>query len=202
MKTRLRLPLLLLIATVAVASIGVGVARCAVFSKYEKPRSDSVRATEADQRRAVEIVRASGIVERINDNQSWDAMGTLPSTNRRVVVFAEWAEPVESSGPWQWTRCEIWRQRVQVTWRNIRYLNLFVDVAEEEVINVNPASPTHKFRLGSPDWLEHQPKRGRLNPFTTVKVWEIDSGNTIYRGPYILSAVWPGPCPWGFGYRD
>lgn len=197
-------PLPLLIAVVALAAIVVVGARCVVFSKYDKQPlgTDIRRATDKDQQRAVEIVRASGIVERINDNQPWEASHAIEGWRHDATVLAQWEEPVESNGPWQWVECNVWHQRAKIPWTNLRFLNVSVNVATEEIIRIRPGYPFPPHYPGEPEHVELHPKRGMINPFATMTVWEKDTGNTIYWGPLMFRPIWPGPCPRGFGYRD
>ena len=57
--------------------------------------------TEAQKQSAVDLVEASGIVERISSGQSWEITAVRDHPGIRTVsVYVEWAEAVESNGPW------------------------------------------------------------------------------------------------------
>ncbi len=74
--------------------------------------------TEAQKRSAVDLVRASGIVERINGGQAWDITEVRDRPGIRAVnVYVEWDEPVKSNGPWLTSGASNWLGR---SCRNVR----------------------------------------------------------------------------------
>ena len=84
----------------------------------------------------------------------------------------------------------------------MRFLDVSVNVATGEIIGINPGYPFPPYYPGEPEYEELHPKRGMINPFATMTVWEKDTGDIIYWGPLMFRPIWPGPCPRGFGYRD
>ena len=95
--------------------------------------------TEARKQSAVDLVRESGTVERINDGQAWDITEVRDSPRIRTVnVYVEWDEPVESNGPWLTSGASDWlgrscknvRSRFHLPIRNVRFLRLSVSLGE------------------------------------------------------------------------
>ena len=67
--------------------------------------------TDEEEQNAAAIVRESGVVERINDGQDWEAdfqvsrrANSLAGT-RGVRVEVVWKDPVDSAGPWALVHC-------------------------------------------------------------------------------------------------
>ena len=56
--------------------------------------------TEAQSQSAVDLVRASGIVDRVSGGQAWEVTDVRDHPGIQTVeVYVEWDEPVESNGP-------------------------------------------------------------------------------------------------------
>ena len=107
------------------------------------------RNTEPQKQSAVDLVWASGIVERINGGQAWEVMKVRDNVNGvSVDVYVEWKDPVENDGPWltggapKWLLlgCTNVRSRFHVPISNIHYLRLTIELENMEIIRLWPKS--------------------------------------------------------------
>ena len=160
--------------------------------------------TEAQKRSAVDLVRASGIVERINGGQAWDITEVRDRPGIRAVnVYVEWDEPVKSNGPWLTSGASNWlgrscrnvRSRFHLPIRNVRFLRLSVSLEGMEIVRLWP-SPSPQV-IEDPD---DQPRVGLGNFLGRYEIYNEKAGRSVYRGPMILSAFVPGTCPRGERY--
>ena len=97
---------------------------------------------EAEKQDAVDIVRQSGIVERIAGNQPWTDSyffrSAIAGTANGVGFIASWEQPVESSGPWSLVRCRGTRAfSSSNAWANVTRLKIDVDVELREVVGLS-----------------------------------------------------------------
>ena len=97
---------------------------------------------EAAKQAAVDIVRQSGVVERIAGNQPWIASyffrSAIAGTTNGVGFNASWEQPVESSGPWSSVRCRGTRVfSSSSVWANVTRLKIDVDVEHREVVGLS-----------------------------------------------------------------
>ena len=146
-----------------------------------------------------EVLRASGIVERINGGQEWEPVHRVSGYRwqkgaRRLWVEARWAGPVTHSGPWSWTECDEPRRVVaRQTWSNITMLDAWIDLDEGRVLDYDPSV-----------WggYDEQPVIGRLNPIGLVRVYDARTGRHLITGPKVLIMPIPILCTPGGYYRD
>ena len=160
--------------------------------------------TEAQKQSAVELVQASGIVERINGGQAWDITEVMDrSGTRAVYVYVEWDEPVESNGPWLTSGAPKWlgrscrnvRSRFHRPISNVRFLRLSVSLESMEIVRLWPNSPPQLI-----EDLDDQPAVGLGNFLGRYEIYNEQAGRSVYSGPMILSAFVPGACPRGERY--
>ena len=114
------------------------------------PDRSAPSVTLAQEQSAVELVQASGIVDRISGGQAWEVteVSGYPGI-QRVNVYVEWDNPVESSGPWltsgapEWLgrNCRNVRSRFHVSISNIRFLRFSVSLESAEIVRLWPFSP-------------------------------------------------------------
>ena len=155
--------------------------------------------TEEEMRVGAEILRESGIVERINGGQEWEPLHrvsgyTWQVGTRRLEVEAVWDMPVEHSGPWAWTKCDDPRKVVlKQSWSNITRLEAWIDLDEERVLNYDPSA-------WGPD--DEQPVIGFMNPFGLVRVYDARTNEHLITGPKFLIMPDPIMCTPGRYYRD
>ncbi len=150
---------------------------------------------------ALEILRESGIVERVNGGQEWKPDLTVRHRvynrfgTQRLPVEAEWDIPVEGSGPWSWFECYGTRKvSLKQRWSQITRLKAWVnlDAITVETYSVSPGSPYY-----SP-----QPIIGPMNSISMVRVYDVDTGEHLITGPLIFITPNPILCPPGWYYRD
>ena len=161
--------------------------------------------TEAQKQSAVDLVRESGTVERINSGQAWDITEVIdfPGT-RTVYVYVEWEEPVESNGPWltngapKWLgrKCRNVRSRFHRPISNVRFLRFSVSLESMEIVRLWPNSPPQLIE----QYLDDPPAVGQGNFLGGYEIYNEKAGRSVYRGPMILSAFVPGACPRGERY--
>jgi hypothetical protein len=164
---------------------------------HEGPRG-FYPATEEMQAGAA-ILRASGIVERINGGQEWEPVHrvsgyTAQRGTRRLTVEAKWALPVVHSGPWSWTACDEPRKVVtHQQYSNITLLDAWIDLDEGRVLEYSPSV------WGDDD---EQPVYGGVNPIGLVRVYDAKTGRHLITGPKIFIMPKPILCTPGRYYRD
>ena len=155
--------------------------------------------TTEEMQAGAEILRASGIVERINGGQEWEPVHrisgyTSQRGTRKLTVEARWAEPVEHSGPWSWTACDEPRMVVTHTrYSNITILDAWIDLDEGRVLEYDPSV------WGDDD---EQPVYGGVNPIGLVRVYDARTGQHLITGPKIVILPRPILCTPGRYYRD
>ena len=86
----------------------------------------------------VAIVRASGVVERINEGQEWES-GRITRADLAgalgVSVEVKWREPVESSGPWVLVHCEGTRKSViSESWSQVTRMEVVIDLLDPRFV--------------------------------------------------------------------
>ena len=192
------LPLVIL---VMVAAELVAVRLWDEFYPAHAERSDPLPPpiTEAQKQSAVNLVWASGIVERINDGQDWEVTGVRDNVKGQSVnVYVEWKYPGESDGPWLTSGAPEWllrgcrnvRSRFHVPISNIYFLRFSVQLEGMEIIRLWPHSlrsptPDKEDIVGEGNWLRH------------YEIYNEKANRFVYRGPMIFSAFVPGTCPRG-----
>ena len=115
-----------------------------------QPDRSAPPITEAQRQSAVNLVQASGIVDRISGGQVWEVldMRDYPGT-QQVDVYARWDHPVTSDGPWltsgapKWLgrQCRNVRSRFRAPISNVRFLRLSVHLETMEIVRLWPHSP-------------------------------------------------------------
>ena len=131
--------------------------------------------TKAQKQSAVDLVRESGTVERINSGQAWDITEVIDTPGARTVnVYVEWDEPVASNGPWltngapKWLgrKCRNVRSRFHLPISNVRFLRLSVSLEGMEIVRLWPHSPPQLIE----QYLDDRPAVGQGN-FLTIGRW-------------------------------
>ena len=164
---------------------------------YEGPRG--FYPTPEEMEAGAEILRASGIVERINGGQEWEPVHRVSGYAgqrgpRRLTVEAKWTVPVEHSGPWSWTACDEPRKVVtHQRYSNITILEARIDLDEGRVLEYGPS-------VWGPD--DEQPVRESVNPIGLVRVYDAKTDGHLITGPKILILPRPILCTPGQYYRD
>ena len=164
---------------------------------YEGPRG--FYPTPEEKQTGAEILRASGIVERINGGQEWEPVHRVSGYpgqrgTRILTVEAKWAVPVERSGPWSWTACdEPRRVATPQGYSNITLLEAWIDLDEGRILEYGPSV------WGGDD---EQPDFGGFNPFGLVRVYDARTGQHLITGPKVVILPQPVLCTPGRYYRD
>ena len=152
-----------------------------------------------EKRAGAEILRKSGIVERINGGQEWEPVHRISgytgqTGNRKLSVEAVWDMPVEHSGPWEWVTCDDPRKVVlKQRWSNITRLEAYIDLDEGRILRYDAS-------VWGPD--DEQPVFGPVNPFGLVRVYDERTGEHLITGPKIFILPRPILCTPGRYYRD
>ena len=162
------------------------------------PIATPIPLSEKDKDEAVNIVKESGVVEGINGGQDWEAAriarASLAGTEG-VRVDITWSEPVESSGPWSVLHCGGTLKALAPTpWRQVTRLKVTVDMKARSVAGLAVVSEPEDVPL---------PVQESPSLSDTVKLYDVETGNTIYDGPFSdaprsLEKV----CAEGTYYRD
>ena len=157
-----------------------------------------VDMTEQEQEDVVNIVRASGVVERINGGQEWGpgrlAWSSLAGTTAGGLDVV-WREPVDSSGPWSLIHCSGTIKVSSVeNWRKITRLILWVVDMEAKVVA--------GFGVMSRKEDVPQPVLEPLEPDRKVNVYDVETGDIIYEGSRYNMPPLQAICAEGTYYRD
>ncbi len=169
------------------------------------PDRSAPSLTPAQEQSAVDLVQASGIVDRISGGQAWEVAEVSGYRgNQRVNVYVEWDNPVESSGPWltsgapKWLgrNCRNVRSKFHVTISNIRFLRLTFSTETSEIVRLWPFPPPQNIEQRPDD----QPKVGEGNFLGRYEIYNEETGRSVYTGPMLLAAFLPGTCPRGERY--
>ena len=190
---------LLVLVVLCLVLVEVVAARLWDELHYPKTRQSerwSPSAAEAWKQPAVDLVRASGIVERINGGQLWGVTEVRNDVrSRRVSVYVEWDKHVESDGPWlvssgaKWLGrgCSNVRSRFNRPISNIRFLRLLVDMDSMEIVRIWPSSFPPR-----PDEIDDQPVVGKINWLGIMATYNERTARIVYKGPLMLSVFVPG----------
>ena len=166
----------------------------------ESPPLNRPYFTDVDEQMAVEIIRASGVVERVNGGQVWEPDFRVPGRwsalagTRGMRVEVTWEGVVNSAGPWALVKCEGTRKVVhKQKWNLITRLVTWVDLDARSVVAYGVAS-----------WPEdnHEPTMGSANWLSLVKVYDVESGKRLLVVPPFLVPPKSVLCPPGRYYRD
>ena len=91
--------------------------------------------TPQEKQDAVDIVKAYGVMERINGGQDWNTdglniWGWYPANRVKVIRFRpKWRDPVDHKGPWAQVHCGGTRKVVhKQSWSQITRLAMWVDL--------------------------------------------------------------------------
>ena len=169
------------------------------------PDRSAPSVTLAQEQSAVQLVQASGIVDRISGGQAWEVTEVSGHPGiQRVNVYVEWDNPVESSGPWltsgapEWLgrNCRNVRSRFHVSISNIRFLRFSVSLESSEIVRLWPFSPPQDIEQR----LEGGPVLGRGNFLGSYEIYNEKASRSVYSGPMLLAAFVPGTCPRGERY--
>ena len=156
--------------------------------------------TDEEEQNAAAIVRESGVVERINSGQDWEAdfevsrrANSLAAT-RGVRVEVVWKGPVDSAGPWALVHCGGTRKVVhKQPWSQITRLVTWVDLEGRSVVGYGVTSEPEDIPL---------PTMGPTNWFSLLKVYDVESGKLLMVAPPLLIPTDWVLCPPGTYYRD
>ena len=155
---------------------------------------------EEQERTAVYIIKRSGIVERMNGGQDWSpvfrfptAANALPGENA-VRIEVTWDTPLDGSGPWALIHCQGTRKVVHTQrWSRITSLVTWVDLEAKLVVAYGVTSRPSDVP---------QPIIGPVSSFSLTRVYDVESGDLLIVGPYILIPPLPVMCPPGTYYWD
>ncbi len=129
---------------------------------------------------ALNIVKESGVVEGINGGQDWEVTGTFRAElagSEAVSIHVAWSEPVESTGPWSVISCSgTLKSFSEERWSQVTRLRVKVDMKARSVVGVGV------WRSSLPDVL--QPVQGSLDPGDTVGLYNVETGDVLYEGPF------------------
>ena len=138
------------------------------------------------------IVRVSGVVERINGGQEWepgqisraDLAGALG-----VSVEAVWREPVENSGPWHVIHCEGTRRSVvPESWSQITRIKVIVRL--EHPSHVAGYTVVKGSGEGSAVLEVSEPP-------VPPKIYDVETGEVLFRSTSGVSPTEDEVCPPG-----
>ncbi len=170
--------------------------------RFEGPPSSTEESylTEEQERIAAQILKKSGIVERINGGQRWAPDFEVPrranvlSGSRGVAVEVISNTAVDGSGPCHSIRCQGRLKQVhKQQWTRITRLIAWVDMDSELVAG---------YAVIGDEFDVPQPVIGSLNWFAIVRVYNVESGELLITGPPILVSHRSLLCPQGTYYRD
>lgn len=132
---------------------------------------------------ALGIVASSGIVEKVNGGQDWEAhqfWTTEIDGVSLIEVYVRWEEPAESSGPWQSLVCK--QTRVAVTpasVKDISRLYLLVDIYGGTVRELAPVTPDKR---PESQWDGPLPVWAPMDSSAPVQVYDFKSGSMVKDG--------------------
>lgn len=156
--------------------------------------------TVAEQQDAADILRASGIVERINGGQDWEPdlrvlrRATALTGTKGIIVEVSWETPWDSAGPWALVHCRGTRKVVHSQgWSQITRLKTWVDVEARSVVGYGVTSLPED---------NPQPRMGFFNFFSLAKVYDVASGRLLLVAPPFLIPPKIILCRPGSYYRD
>ena len=153
---------------------------------------------EARKQAAVDIVRQSGVVERIAGPQTWTASDFYqrPVGQTTGVYFvATWEQPVDYSGPWRILRCQGTRVVEPLgTWTGITQLSIVVDVENAEVVHYAAYGPPRVNPYQEAPQRPRPTNVGDASPEDQITVYDAESRKVIYEGP---GKDGPQECPRG-----
>ncbi len=164
------------------------------------PPSNGPYFTDEEEREAVEIIRASGVVERVNGGQDWEpdirggSRWSALAGTRGMRVEVTWEGVVNSKGPWALIHCQGTRKAVhKQQWDLISRLAVWVDLDARSVV-----------AYGVTSWPEdnHEPIIGPVSWFSLAKVYDVESGRLLLIAPPFLIPPEPILCGPGRYYRD
>ena len=133
---------------------------------------------------ALGIIASSGIVERVNGGQDWEAhqfWATEIDGVSVIEVYVRWDEPAESSGPWQSLVCK--QTRVAVTpamVKNITRLYALVDIDGGNIKELAPVAPDN--RPGQSQWDGPMPVWAPMDASASVDIYDFKSAATVTEG--------------------
>ena len=144
---------------------------------------------EARKQAAVDIVRQSGVVERVAGPQAWSASDFYKRPVGQgvgVYFIATWEQPVEYAGPWlDGDNCQGTRaMEFPSTWTGITQLTIIVDVENAEVVHYLSYDPGRVNPSQEAPQRSNPTKVGGLNPEDQVTVYDVESRKVIYEGPW------------------
>ena len=170
-----------------------------------QPDRSAPPITEAQKQSAVDLVQASGIVDRISGGQAWEVVDLQGYPGiQRVNVYARWDAPVSSDGPWltsgapEWLgrNCRNVRSRFRAPISNVRFLRLSVQLESMEIVRLWPHFPPQFIK----QHLDDGPVVGQGNFLGSYEIYNEKAKRAVYRGPMLLAAFVPGTCPRGDRY--
>ncbi len=161
------------------------------------PIATPIPLSEQYKEEALNIVKESGVVEGINGGQDWEAAriarASLAGTEG-VRVDITWSEPVESSGPWSVLHCSGTLKAFSTNrWRQATRLEIVVDMKARSVAGLAVISEKEDVP---------QPVLEPLDPGDMVKLYDVETGDIVYEGPYSNAPPLEEVCEEGTYYRD
>lgn len=173
-----------------------------VLGRFEGTTSDpnDPYLTVEEQQDAADILRASGIVERINGGQDWEPdfrvlrRATALTSTKGIIVEVTWETSWDSAGPWALVHCRGTRKVVHSqSWSQVTRLKTWVDVEARSVVGYGVTSIPED---------DPQPSMGFFNFFSLAKVYDVESGKLLLVAPPFLIPPKSILCRPGSYYRD
>ncbi len=183
MQFKIHHPRILLVLLMVIGAVTASAVLLADRGGSEPVRSVEIPAaplkppTEKQKQDAIDIAKASGIVEQINGGQDWtvEHIYWVELAGTEAIGFEiKWQEPVDSQGPWTLFHCTGTRKVVTpVDWSGITRLTVYVDMNSQSVAG-------HAVMSDEND--KHQPVMGSGHLDSVAKVYDIESGEILYDG--------------------
>ena len=151
------------------------------------PYNEPVPITAQESQRAITIVEDSGIVEDINDNQTWEVLDEevnhfTTNDTKMASLKAIWPNTVDDDGPWKLTRCQGTRLvEVGGMVRNIKALLVTVDMDASEVVGYGVIQPNRSIP-GVQDYTK--PRPDSMSDTEAVKVYDTANDAKVYDGNF------------------
>ncbi len=165
---------------------------------------------------ALDILKASGLVEAVNEEQNWwveEFIGSV-TADHIVYITVQWENAVKTDGPFRHNVCGGTKiLEHPVPWGNVIALLVEIDIDLKQVTNLDPDSPTLPEGLTWDEERKRAPQLlltpsgprpdGKLRADEIVTVYSLEDWNVLYNGARKNIPSDLLRCPLGFkSYRD
>ena len=165
---------------------------------------------------ALDILKASGLVEAVNGEQSWRADRFFGNVTADHIVYidVQWENAVKTDGPFRHDVCGGTKiLEHPVPWGNVTALLVEIDIDLKQVTNLDPDSPTLPEGLTWDEERKRAPQLllkgngsrldGKSSADEIVTVYSLEDWNVLYNGVRKNMPQDLLRCPPGYkGYRD